>query len=224
MQALSGGEAVPALPLPLTIVAADLVLRRRLGRAAAAAGFVVVRPADPVTWARGQDGVVVLALDSTADLTLLAQLRSASRRLIVLALVGADARELGLAALRAGAHVMDRSVEPDELLLTVRLARRGRVTVPAPLLDQLVEQRRGAPAVGPATTLGLDSTDRALLQDLADGATNQRIARSRHIATRTVERQLQRVYARIGAGDRVQAVATAVQCGLVRFSVPPSTS
>ena len=198
----------------MAIVSPSPGLRHRLGVAGTAAGFEVDFPSHTTDWTHDRAGVVVISVAGQDELAVLGQLRAANDQLTIITLVDPGSPRLGYAALRAGAHaVVDRFADVRELLLTVRLARRGNALVPAGLLHELVGR---LPRSSPDTDL--DQADRELLQGLADGATIQRMARQRHQATRTVERHLQRLYARIGVGDRVQAVAKAVQCGWVRIS------
>lgn len=196
----------------MAIVSPNPGQRRRLGQAGTAAGFEVDFPGEATDWTELRAAILVITVAGQDELALLERLRSAGDRPTIITLVDPDSPRLGHAALRAGAHaVVDRCADVHEFLLTVRLAQRGNALLPAGLLHELVSRRPATPATE------LDHADRELLQGLADGATIQRLARQRHQATRTVERHLQRLYARIGVADRVQAVAKAVQLGLVRI-------
>jgi DNA-binding NarL/FixJ family response regulator len=200
----------------MAITDPDPELRRRLGQVGTAAGFEVSYPGDPVDWAQRHKGVALTAVLTRRELVVLKQLRTANSLLTIIALMGCAARHVGYAALRVGANaVVDRSTDPREILLTARLAQRGNALLPTRLLQELVRRH---PARAIDCEVDLETTDLELLQDLAEGATIQRIARHRHQATRTVERRLQRLYAQIGAGNRVEAVAKAAQWGLIRIS------
>ncbi|MFE9799220.1 response regulator transcription factor [Streptomyces goshikiensis] len=191
-------------------------VRERLARAGAAVGFTVAFPDDPEAWAVGHDGVVLLTIRAPSELATVEQLFDVNPRLVVVALLSGTATDLGPSALRHGATVvMDRSSDPHDVLIAAHLARRGTALLPARVLDELVRPV----SVGPdELRFALDESERTLLQDLADGATVQRMARHRHQATRTVERHLRRLYLRIGADSRTQAVAKASRMGLVRVS------
>lgn len=189
--------------------------RNRLARAGMAIGFTVAFPSVPEKWAMANDGVVLLTIETSADLGAIERLLEVNQRIVVVALLANTASDLGPAALRHGANVvLDRSSDPRDVILSAHLARRGAALVPARILHKLI-----APAANGPGGLGitLDDSERALLQDLADGATIERMARHRHQATRTVERHLRRLYLRIGAASRAQAVAKASRLGLVRI-------
>jgi DNA-binding NarL/FixJ family response regulator len=218
-----GSNDAGRLPTRMAVAAPGPCLRRQLADIGAAAGFTVCFPTSAVEWADFRDGVVLITVAGPGELVVLEHLRASRRRSAVITLIGPGpcSARLGYAALRAGAHVVvDRLLDARGLLAAVELARRDHALLPAGLLQELVDRPVADPTAGRIDPgIDLDAADRRLLQDLADGATIQRMARQRHQATRTVERHLRRVYARIGAGDRVQAVAKAARCGLVTLPV-----
>ncbi|MEU6788759.1 LuxR C-terminal-related transcriptional regulator [Nonomuraea angiospora] len=198
----------------LAVCEPDRALRLRLGAVAAAAGFDVAFPCNPGEWAATHDGVVLLSVRTLDQLDDVERVRRTRPRGIVVVLLDSPDQAAGRAALRRGASVvLDRHTDPGDVLSTVRLAARGSAVVPAQLLYEF------APAA-PEAMVKLDDDELDLLYHLADGATIKRIARQRHQATRTVERHLHRLYNRFGVHDRVQAVATAIQMGLIRMPAP----
>jgi DNA-binding CsgD family transcriptional regulator len=62
---------------------------------------------------------------------------------------------------------------------------------------------------------GLTKRELEVLRLVADGRTNQEIARSLGISVKTVEKHLEGVYAKLGVVSRVEAAVHAVQEGLV---------
>lgn len=197
---------------PIAICEPDPTLRRRMGVAAAAAGFTVTFPDYAAQWATGGDGVVLLTVLTRDQLSEVQRVKEACPTGTVVVLLNALEPTLVRAALRAGAgSVLSRSADPRDVLSAVRLARGGNAVLPRQILHNELK------AATPDLTPSLEDDDLELLRYLADGATVQRIARQRHQATRTVERHLCRLYSRFGAQDRMQAVGTAIQMGLIRM-------
>jgi LuxR family maltose regulon positive regulatory protein len=68
----------------------------------------------------------------------------------------------------------------------------------------------GAPAVvRPSTPEGLSERELEVLQLIASGATNQEAGRKLFIASSTVKKHLENIYAKLGVGGRVEAIARA---------------
>ncbi|MEU2995048.1 response regulator transcription factor [Streptomyces griseoincarnatus] len=206
-------DARPAL----AVVDPEPAHRRRLATAGAAAGFTVAHPPDPAQWAARHEGVLLLTVLAVDEPDTVRRIREANSRVTVVVLTEPAEANTAHTVLRQGATVvLDRRTDPREVLLTVHLARLGHALMPARLLPDLVGHR--PPAMAPHPGIDLDDADRELLQDVASGATVRRIARHRYQAPRTVERHLRRLYSRIGADDRVQAIAKATQMGLIQVS------
>ncbi|MFC5666310.1 LuxR C-terminal-related transcriptional regulator [Kitasatospora misakiensis] len=201
----------------LAVVDPEPAHRRLLATAGATAGFTVACPPDPVPWAARHEGVLLLAVLRADESDAVRRIREVNSRVTVVALTEPAQADTALAVLRQGATVvLDRRTDPRVVVLAAQLARSGHALMPAPLLPDLLGSR--PPGTVPHPGIDLDDADRELLQDLAAGATVRRMARHRFQAPRTVERHLRRLYSRIGADDRVQAVAKATQMGLIRVS------
>jgi DNA-binding NarL/FixJ family response regulator len=67
----------------------------------------------------------------------------------------------------------------------------------------------------PARPDGLTERELEILALLAGGASNERIARTLTISTRTVERHIGNIYIKIGAHNRAEATAYAFRHELV---------
>jgi DNA-binding CsgD family transcriptional regulator len=67
----------------------------------------------------------------------------------------------------------------------------------------------------PGITAGLSSQHQAIMRYLADGVTDQAIARFLGITTRTVTRRVNEIYQALGVQSRFQAGATARRMGLI---------
>ncbi|MFV2144660.1 response regulator [Isoptericola sp. G70] len=140
----------------------------------------------------------------------------------VVVLTTFDLDEYVLEAIRAGASgFLLKDAPPEEMLAAIRTVHRGDAVI-APsstrrLLEHLVTALP-ATAAGPAhQALGeLTEREREVLVLMASGRSNTEIATELFVAEATVKTHVGRVLAKLGARDRVQAVVTAYETGLVR--------
>ncbi len=107
-----------------------------------------------------------------------------------------------------------RSVEADELGELVDIVRKGGRHIAPPLQGALA----GAftlPALDDRASEVLSSREREVLVLLAEGRTNREIAAGLSVTLATVKSHLVRVYAKLEARNRNEAVARAVSLGLL---------
>jgi two-component system, NarL family, response regulator LiaR len=144
--------------------------------------------------------------------------RSSPSRVIVLTSFLDDERLMP--ALQAGAAgYLLKDVEPAELARAVRSACADEAlidpTVAARLLQTLSSDRR---ASGPAADDGVEHLtrrEREVLELIALGHSNKRIALELGVAEKTVKTHVGHLLAKLGVADRTQAALFAVQHGLV---------
>jgi len=128
----------------------------------------------------------------------------------VVVLTSFSAREDVIAALDAGASgYLLKDAEPQELLAGVRAAARGD----APLAPRAAREVLSARAEG-ASRPELSARESEVLQLVARGLPNKRIARELQISEKTVKAHLTQVFQRIGVTDRTQAALWAKDHGL----------
>jgi DNA-binding NarL/FixJ family response regulator len=128
----------------------------------------------------------------------------------VVVLTSLSAREEIMAALDAGASgYLLKDAEPQELLAGVRAAARGDAPL-APRAAKEVLSARVEEASGPE----LSPRETEVLQLVARGLPNKRIARELQISEKTVKAHLTQVFQRIGVTDRTQAALWAKDRGL----------
>jgi len=128
----------------------------------------------------------------------------------VVVLTSFSAREDVIAALDAGASgYLLKDAEPQELLAGVRAAARGD----APLAPRAAREVLSARAEG-ASKPELSARESEVLQLVARGLPNKRIARELQISEKTVKAHLTQVFQRIGVTDRTQAALWAKDHGL----------
>jgi DNA-binding NarL/FixJ family response regulator len=128
----------------------------------------------------------------------------------VVVLTSFSAREDVIAALDAGASgYLLKDAEPQELLAGVRAAARGDAPL-APRAAREVLSARTEDALGPE----LSPRESEVLQLVARGLPNKRIARELQISEKTVKAHLTQIFQRIGVADRTQAAIWAKDHGL----------
>lgn len=108
-----------------------------------------------------------------------------------------------------------RSVDADELGVVVDAARKGvRHVVTA--LHHALSGAVALPALDDRVDDLLTSRDREVLVLLAEGRTNREIAGALSVTLATVKSHLVRIYAKLEASNRNEALGRAVALGLIR--------
>lgn len=112
-------------------------------------------------------------------------------------------------ALQAGAKAyLLKDVQPAELLACVRAVDQGRSWV-SPAIAAKLAARMGRVALTPR--------EMGVLRELAAGRSNKEIAVALGVAEGTVKVHAARVYEKLGASSRTEALAIALDRGLVRL-------
>lgn len=128
----------------------------------------------------------------------------------VVILTSFSAREDIISALDAGASgYLLKDAEPQELLAGVRAAARGDAPLaPRAAREVLSERTEGS------SRPELSTRESEVLQLVARGLPNKRIARELEISEKTVKAHLTQIFQRIGVTDRTQAALWAKDRGL----------
>jgi len=126
-----------------------------------------------------------------------------------------DTDERIIGAVQAGARgYLLKGAPREELFSAIRVVAQGGSTLQPVVAAKLMERMTG-PA---ATTLEpLTEREREVLQSMAQGLQNKEIAGRLHISERTVKFHVSAILAKLGAGNRTEAVRMAVQHGLIRL-------
>lgn len=101
-----------------------------------------------------------------------------------------------------------RTVAAGDALLAPNITRR--------LVEEFVRGPRPGDAVPPALEELTEREEREVLQLMAQGLSNGEIADRFVVSAATVKTHVNRVFAKLGLRDRVQAVVLAYESGLVR--------
>jgi DNA-binding NarL/FixJ family response regulator len=137
----------------------------------------------------------------------------------VLILTTYDADEYLYDAMRAGAcGFLLKDVRRDQLASAVRTVAAGDSLLHPTLIRRLVERFTSGPPPGgriPALD-GLTDRETEVLRLVGRGMSNSEIAAELFLGEATVKTHLSRVFTKLGLRDRVQAVVTAYETGLVR--------
>jgi DNA-binding NarL/FixJ family response regulator len=132
----------------------------------------------------------------------------------VLVLVDQAGREQLAGMLEAGAKgLCARSVAPDELGDAAKRVLAGERVVAPSLLPALVGMV--GPQDAPDQTAVLTPKERQVLAWVARGHSNKEIAEGLFMAPGTVKTHLAHIYAKLGVGNRHEAMARAIALGLL---------
>ncbi|MEV0681448.1 response regulator transcription factor [Actinosynnema sp. NPDC050436] len=136
----------------------------------------------------------------------------------VVVLTTYDLDEHALAAIRAGAHgFLLKDAPAEDLLRAVRAVHAGDAVIAASTTRRLLDHL--APALDPAAAravAALTGREREVLVAMARGWPNAEIAARLSVAEGTVKTHVGNILAKLHVRDRVQAVVTAYEAGLVR--------
>ena len=116
-------------------------------------------------------------------------------------------------AIRAGVSgYLLKDVGADELIQAARLAIQGKAVIHPALTRALIEEVQ---YVEQRPQTPLSKRESEILQKVAYGATTKEVARELQISPHTVKTHLERIFEKLGANDRAQAVAIAIRTGIV---------
>ena len=107
-----------------------------------------------------------------------------------------------------------KDATPDAPVDAARNAVEGNAVIHPHLTRTFIEEARTAGSDEPRAT-PLSKREREILQRVADGATTRQVATDLGISPHTVKTHLERIFEKLGANDRAQAVAIAIRTGIV---------
>ncbi|MET8911899.1 response regulator transcription factor [Micromonospora sp. NPDC004551] len=129
-----------------------------------------------------------------------------------------DLDEYVYRALRAGASgFMLKTTPPRELAEAVRTAARGDALLSPSITRRLIDHYTATASVVPDPGLaGLTVRETEVLRMMALGLSNREIADQLFVGEATVKTHVNRIFAKLGVRDRVQAVVLAYRSGLAQ--------
>jgi len=107
-----------------------------------------------------------------------------------------------------------KDASADALVDAARNAIEGNAVIHPQLTRTFIEEVRLGESSSSETT-PLSKREREILQRVADGATTKQVASDLGISPHTVKTHLERIFEKLGANDRAQAVAIAIRTGIV---------
>ncbi len=197
------------------------------------AGLVRILEGDPGLEVVGQaaDGeAAVLEVQRTGADVCLMDIRmpvldglAATRRLFlsdsgvrVVILTTFDLDEYVYEALRIGASgFLLKDAPADDLVRAVHIAARGEATLAPSTTQRLIVEFAGRHQRRPMPGESLTAREEQVLVAMARGLSNIEIGRRLYISEGTVRTHINRLLAKLGVRDRLQAVVLAYECGLV---------
>ncbi|MFB3737463.1 MAG: response regulator [Candidatus Velamenicoccus archaeovorus] len=142
------------------------------------------------------------------------EIRQASTSTRVILFTVDESRTSISEAIQAGVSgYLLKDASADELVNAARLALEGKAVIHPQLTRAFIEEVQLAekrPDVAP-----LSKREKEILQKVAYGATTKEVAHDLGISPHTVKTHLERIFEKLGANDRAQAVAIAIRTGLV---------
>jgi len=138
----------------------------------------------------------------------------------ILILTTFDLDEYVYGALRAGASgFLLKDTRADQLVEAIRTIHSGDALLAPSVTRRLIGHFAAQPAQGPSIVPSLDAlTGREveILTLIATGLSNQEISQQLFISEGTVKTHIGRIFMKLNARDRAQAVIAAYDAGLVR--------
>ena len=107
-----------------------------------------------------------------------------------------------------------KDASPEALVDAARNAVEGNAVIHPQLTKTFIEEVHLAESEG-TKAMPLSKREREILQKVADGATTRQVATDLGISPHTVKTHLERIFEKLGANDRAQAVAIAIRTGIV---------
>lgn len=106
-----------------------------------------------------------------------------------------------------------KDASPDALVDAARNAVQGNAVIHPQLTKTFIEEAQAAGDENRPTPLS--KREREILQKVANGATTRQVASELGISPHTVKTHLERIFEKLSANDRAQAVAIAIRMGIV---------
>ncbi len=186
--------------------------RAGLGRAFQEADHQPIQVDDVGRWVASEEaGAVLITVRDADDERLVQALRRQRHDVPIVALLPDPMPEAYHRVLRVGADTaVGRDDEPDHIVSVTQAAVAGRSTLLTLVVRGLARSSRELPV--PAR---LTDRNQLYLQSLAEGSTLAAVASQVDRSQRTVQRDLQKLYRRIGVTNSHQAVAWAARAGIL---------
>jgi len=128
-----------------------------------------------------------------------------------------DDQEYVFEGIKAGARgYLLKDINPDELIEAIRKVHHGysliEPSLTTKLLDRFTQLAKKAPLEHSLTNRELE-----VLQQIANGASNQEIADALFISIKTVKTHITHIFEKLQVRDRTEAVTKALKLGIIKL-------
>ena len=107
---------------------------------------------------------------------------------------------------------------PAELRRALLSALRSESPVPRRMIPDVLRRVAGSTALSTDTKVSLTSREMQILRGVAKGHTTKHLAHDLGLKTPSVETHLRNIFKKLGAGNRGEAVSSALKIGLITLS------
>lgn len=153
-----------------------------------------------------------LNMRDMSGIDVLKEIKSSGIDTRVVMLTVSDQADDLVAALRAGADgYLLKEMEPETLLLKLKEAAQGRVTLSDGLASQLAHSLRSDSGPRTPDEAGLTDQERRILDLIASGMSNKAVARELDIAEGTVKVHVKHLLKKLNLRSRLEAAVWAVE-------------
>lgn len=175
-------------------------------------GFSLEEIAEPQLWLRNHRGAAVLvAVHEVSDLDVVVELMAEAPGSVVVTLVDEVSLDVVQASLSAGATgSVALNAGAEEVVLILNAAMSDNIVIPAPVARSMAREndRKTQP-------MGIGEDEISWLQAMASGETVAELSLRLGYSEREMYRRLRRLYSRIGATGRTDALLRATRWGLL---------
>ncbi len=134
----------------------------------------------------------------------------------VILYTGYDVEDYIEEALRFGIYGAISKTESKEKLLTfIRLAIEGDIVVPYEFFQKLLSQNQYELEQTEVVEQVINDREKAILQEVEKGLTNQEIADQLHLSKRSIEYSLTSIFNKLNVSSRTEAVLIAKSNGII---------
>lgn len=174
------------------------------------AGYAVEIVSDPLEWLRRhRSAAVLVGVRDERDLDVVVELKAEDPESVVVTLIDEINVSTFQASLSAGAAgSISRDAGPAEFVLAFNAAMSDNTVMPGPIARTLAARSNGSPA-----PIHLDADELAWLRSLASGVTVADLGIQVGFSEREMYRRLRRLYSRMGASGKTDALLKAARLG-----------
>ncbi len=134
----------------------------------------------------------------------------------IIMLTAFDNDEYLVGALRAGAYAyLLKNSSNKTVVETIRLVHEGKHLISPSLIDPMLRQFQTMAKAHTRRESQLTDEELQAMRLIANGATNEEIAKDMFWSERTTQRKVEEIIGKLGARNRAQAVAEAIRKGLI---------